>query len=254
MSVTQTFWNQKADEWELHAGGPETYYTRRTRLTAELVARHLRGGRALDVGCGLGLLSYELALRGFDVYGTDLSERMLDKAVKRLSAFVGDAPARFRPSVKGREPFAFKFDLITAIGVFPYVENYGDYLDFLTRQLNPNGYVAASCTNRASFYNLCLLLQHLGRYRGQEGWRDIFVNLLRTGVWSGGYVDYHEASQCYDSGSFDKVFAARGFRLVESLDLHSIGALDSSPWKRGRVERWVACNFGWNHIGLYQRT
>lgn len=44
-----------------------------------------RDGRLLDVGCGAGRTTRELAERGYDVVGMDISERMIDRAAELLS-------------------------------------------------------------------------------------------------------------------------------------------------------------------------
>lgn len=50
-------------------------------------------GRALDIGCGTGFWSMELARRGWDVTGIDVVQRALRKAQKRAQA--ADLPVRF---------------------------------------------------------------------------------------------------------------------------------------------------------------
>lgn len=46
----------------------------------------LRGWRVLDAGCGSGVMSFELAARGADVLGIDLSPQMIGFARDRLEA------------------------------------------------------------------------------------------------------------------------------------------------------------------------
>lgn len=61
---------------------PGTYYLAFRDLPA-LVARHARGTRALDFGCGTGRSSRLLRGLGWSVVGVDISEAMLDEARRR---------------------------------------------------------------------------------------------------------------------------------------------------------------------------
>lgn len=61
----------------------------RDRMRAELVSKlpaDLNGARVLDAGCGAGQLSLELAERGADVLGADISPKLLDLAQSRVPA------------------------------------------------------------------------------------------------------------------------------------------------------------------------
>ena len=49
-------------------------------LLAEHIAQSRPGGRVVDVGCGVGTLTRELAKREMDVVGIDASEEMIDVA------------------------------------------------------------------------------------------------------------------------------------------------------------------------------
>ena len=63
----------------------ETYneepYTQSTRVEVDFVEQvigHDHSKRILDVGCGNGRHTLELARRGYEVVGTDLSKSMLE--------------------------------------------------------------------------------------------------------------------------------------------------------------------------------
>ncbi len=58
----------------------------RDRMRDLLIAQlpdDLRGARILDAGCGTGALAFELAKRGADVVGVDISPQLVDIANKR---------------------------------------------------------------------------------------------------------------------------------------------------------------------------
>ena len=82
-----------------------------------LVRRLLRpGGRALDVGCGTGVLGAQIAAFGYQVFGVDLSPGMVTKAVERGLA---GAFAAFSTAL----PFADDtFDLALTVATLHHLE------------------------------------------------------------------------------------------------------------------------------------
>lgn len=82
----------------------------------------LSGWRILDAGCGAGILSMELAARGADVVGTDLSARMIAHAAHRADDMLAQAGARLRGSVRFvagdmLDPHLGSFDAVVAMDV-----------------------------------------------------------------------------------------------------------------------------------------
>lgn len=107
----------------------------RALLSAQL-PQDLRGARVLDAGCGTGALACELAERGADVLGVDISPQLIDIAQKRM-------PAR----TKGRltfqagdmlEPRLGSFDYIVAMDSLIYysAEDIGKILDNIGPRLH----------------------------------------------------------------------------------------------------------------------
>jgi SAM-dependent methyltransferase len=103
------------------------------------------GGRALDVGCGLGVEASYLTSKGWKVVGIDLSEVALSRA-----AAAHRDPAFVRADVR-RLPLGDRlFDVAIDRGCFHYLER-GDrprYSSELTRILRPG----AKLLLRASLY------------------------------------------------------------------------------------------------------
>jgi 2-polyprenyl-3-methyl-5-hydroxy-6-metoxy-1,4-benzoquinol methylase len=84
--------------------------------------RHDKSTRILDIGCGTGRHSIELARRGYPVVGVDLSECQLKRA--RENAERVKAPVQFIRADARRLEFRREFDLVLMLceGAFPLME------------------------------------------------------------------------------------------------------------------------------------
>ncbi len=98
--------------------------------------------RILDIGCGTGRHSIELAKRGYKVTGIDLSASMLEKA--RFKAKQENVIVNFIQADARKLEFAEKFELIIMLceGAFPLMET--DEMNFeilrnATNALKKNG-------------------------------------------------------------------------------------------------------------------
>lgn len=113
------------------------------RLSVE--SRRLR--RVLDIGCGTGRLTWEIARRGYQVHGIDISSRMLEEAARHSeSLFVRPrfSLADFF-SLESEEPYDFAVSVMGgAFGVSAEAAtaNYKEAAQFfgsLRRVLKPGG-------------------------------------------------------------------------------------------------------------------
>ncbi|MEP4199419.1 MAG: magnesium protoporphyrin IX methyltransferase [Aliishimia sp.] len=106
-------------------------------LTKQL-PQDLRGARILDAGCGTGALSVELAERGADVVGVDISPQLIEIAQKRRPTHVAGsltlAAGDMLDSNLGR------FDHIVAMDSLIYytAQDIGRILDGLAPRLSGN--------------------------------------------------------------------------------------------------------------------
>ena len=109
------------------------------------------GARVLDLGCGPGRHSLELARRGFEVVGVDISGTFIDVATKRTSDLPG---ATFVRADARNLPFdhpalAIGFDAVVCLcqGAFGLMTSDGDdrrVLEGIRRALRPGGGLALS--------------------------------------------------------------------------------------------------------------
>jgi SAM-dependent methyltransferase len=105
------------------------------------------GTRVLEVGCGAGVLTVELARRGFVVEATDSSPEMVDLTTRRgvaagLDVSVSVADAHALPQ-RGAS-----FDLVVALGVLPWLHSPRRALAELARVLVPGGRAVITSDNR----------------------------------------------------------------------------------------------------------
>lgn len=112
------------------------------------VAQQLGPARALDMGCGTGVVSLALAQRGFDVLGVDHSEDMLTVAEHKLAR--SDLPGTCRFVVGDVRSIAAgdgEFACVTCQGLLHHLDQLEPSLRELVRVLRPGGffYISEPC-------------------------------------------------------------------------------------------------------------
>lgn len=120
-------------------------FTQGTAGECDFIENELKSDKSLkilDVGCGTGRHSIELAKRGFDITGIDLSESQLARA--REKAETNNLKIDFRKEDARNLPFSDEFDVAIMLceGGFPLMEtdemNYG-ILRSVTKSLKKDG-------------------------------------------------------------------------------------------------------------------
>jgi 2-polyprenyl-6-hydroxyphenyl methylase/3-demethylubiquinone-9 3-methyltransferase len=132
----------------------------------------LSGKRALDVGCGAGLLCEPLARLGADVTGVDAAEANLDAA--REHARGSGLAIEYRWGDVGQLGLT-GYDLVTAMEVIEHVADKPAFLAALAAALKPGGLMVLSTPNRTPQSRL-LLVEGAERFgaipRGTHHWND----------------------------------------------------------------------------------
>jgi 2-polyprenyl-6-hydroxyphenyl methylase/3-demethylubiquinone-9 3-methyltransferase len=108
----------------------------------------LGGKRILDVGCGGGLLSEGMAVRGANVTGIDLSEKPL--GVARLHLLESGQKVDYRKiSVEQlAEEMPGAFDVVTCLEMLEHVPDPASVVASCARLVKPGGQVFLSTLNR----------------------------------------------------------------------------------------------------------
>jgi ubiquinone/menaquinone biosynthesis C-methylase UbiE len=127
------------------------YLDRQTAVVGYLDAAEVpAGGVALEIGCGAGHLTMELADRGLRVDAIDASQAMVDTA----SARAQEHGVQDRVSVKVADvhqlPYdSGQFDVVVAVGVIPWLHSPGAAVVEMARVLRPGGQLVLTADNAA---------------------------------------------------------------------------------------------------------
>lgn len=107
----------------------------RRRFALEMLEERLRpGSKVLDIGCGTGHLTGELMRRGYDAWGVDFSEGMVQYAREHYDE------SRFQMGDIERIPFLDNsFDGVMCLGVMEYLSYDETALREIWRVLKPGG-------------------------------------------------------------------------------------------------------------------
>lgn len=109
--------------------------------------RGVAGGRALDIGCGAGFISEELAAAGFAVTGIDPSQVAIEAA--RSHAGKQGLPVEYMVGAGEELPFAdAAFDVVFCCDVLEHVRDLDRVIAETARVLRPGGLYLFDTINR----------------------------------------------------------------------------------------------------------
>ncbi|MEP6869287.1 MAG: bifunctional 2-polyprenyl-6-hydroxyphenol methylase/3-demethylubiquinol 3-O-methyltransferase UbiG [Novosphingobium sp.] len=137
--------------------------------------RPLAGKRALDVGCGAGLLCEPLARLGADVTGVDAAAENVVAAAEHAAA------SGLAITYRHGEISALAlgtFDLVTAMEVIEHVADKPAFIAALATSLQPGGLMILSTPNRTPQSRLLMVegAERLGLIpRGTHHWADFIT-------------------------------------------------------------------------------
>ena len=171
------WWDPKGSSAMLHRLNPV-----RLAFLREAIDRHwgcdpeglkpLAGRRALDVGCGAGLLAEPLARLGADVTGVDATAETV--AAARGHAAGAGLSIDYRQGELAELALG-TFDLVTAMEVIEHVADKLAFVTQLSGHLAPDGLLVISTPNRTPQSQLLMvgLAEAIGAIpRGTHDWDD----------------------------------------------------------------------------------
>ncbi len=170
------WWNPDGSSAMLHKLNPPRLRHIRATIDAHWgtdpeTLRPLSGRRAVDVGCGAGLLAEPLARMGAKVCAVDAAPENV--AVARLHAEKQGLAIDYRHG--GVEALAGEsFDLVTSMEVIEHVADPASFVAALAGLLAPGGIMILSTPNRTPLSKLALI--HVGEGfgmvpRGTHDWQ-----------------------------------------------------------------------------------
>lgn len=114
----------------------------------------LAGKRAVDVGCGAGLLCEPLARLGAQVTGVDAAEENIGvaRAHAAQSGLAIDYRAGSVAAIRGET-----FDLVTSMEVIEHVTDPAEFIAGLAAVLAPGGLMVLSTPNRTALSRLAMI-------------------------------------------------------------------------------------------------
>jgi 2-polyprenyl-6-hydroxyphenyl methylase / 3-demethylubiquinone-9 3-methyltransferase len=139
--LAHRWWDPEGEFRPLHEINP---------LRLEWIDRHagLKGKRALDVGCGGGILAEAMARRGATVTGIDLA----DKPLRVAELHLHESQLKIQYEKAGAEDFAAlhagEFDVVTCMEMLEHVPEPQSVVAACARLVRPGGQVFFSTLNR----------------------------------------------------------------------------------------------------------
>lgn len=173
------------------------------------------GAKILDVGCGPGELIANLLNRGYDLWGIDISRKMIEKATHTVSektlsgwnqGFVGDV-----------EKLTFTdnfFDVVVAAGVIEYQNDDQKSLAEINRVLKINGSVIINVTNKYSYVKS---LEKIYMYTKENASLKRFKNFIRNRLLDKKNISKpfsHPKRRVHSPKMFDRQLCKFGFEKV----------------------------------------
>ena len=183
-----------------------------------------KGSRILDLGCGYGRLSVELAKRGYYVVGLDLSARLLEMAeeLARRERVEVELLRRDMRDLDYQEEFDGILSWDTSFGYFSDEEN-EDLLKRIAKALKLGGKLVLDLHNRDAYVR-----RHLGKSWERNGnhliLEETTFDTLRSRFEVRGLVVELETGQVKEyTNSFREYTLPELRRMLEGVDLQVQG-------------------------------
>ena len=180
----------------------------------------MQGSRMLDIGCGKGRHSVQLASKGFDVTGIDLADRSISIAKKRendhLHFYVHDMRLPFFINY-----FDYAFNFFTSFGYFDTQRENNNAIRTIAQSLKPNGTFVIDYLNvhdaenhlqDQSFIKINNVDYKISRWFDENFF---YKNIVVDDRKSGAVLQYHEKVAKFSLGDFIEMLSFQQMQVQE---------------------------------------
>lgn len=141
LKVNNSFYGELGEKWYQAYDDPIALLRAENKAMFPWILNKIRQfsspqSEILDVGCGAGFLSNQLARQGYQVTGVDIEEEVLEVAKKHDAT----GSVVYRPADAYKLPFEnASFDIVTAMDFLEHVEEPDKVIKEFSRVLKPGG-------------------------------------------------------------------------------------------------------------------
>jgi SAM-dependent methyltransferase len=111
----------------------------------------LKNVKILEIGSGLGYLTFALRKAGFNAFGVDVSSKAVKAAINRFGDFY-----EVRDLVEIAKHESNQYDLVISTETIEHVDNLLEFISALLSLVKKNGFAVLTTPNRSFFPNDCL--------------------------------------------------------------------------------------------------
>jgi 2-polyprenyl-6-hydroxyphenyl methylase/3-demethylubiquinone-9 3-methyltransferase len=140
-AAASRWWDPQGEMKPLHDLNP-------VRLQYVERAGPLAGRKALDVGCGGGLLAEAMARKGARVTGIDMADDLIKVAMLHALESGVDLAYLVEPAEQHAEQHAGEYDVVTCMEMLEHVPDPAAVIAALAQLVRPGGHVFVSTLNR----------------------------------------------------------------------------------------------------------
>lgn len=165
MNINVDIYDSLGERWYTAEDDPVALLRAEHRARIPWILKYLKPNNdVLDLGCGGGLLTNQLALSGtFSLFGVDQSEAALTTARRHIPNTAISTP-HYIVGQADQLPFSkHQFDVILAMDFLEHIENPEKIFKEVARILKPNGYFLTHTFNRG-FLSKWLVIKAVERF------------------------------------------------------------------------------------------